>query len=421
MQQNKNNNIIIYIFTIIVFSLFLFSCKDNKPIKPIKPKKNVFGFIDDSLNISQAEVKRNQSLTDILLPYDIPYETIIKMSAIEDSIFDARKVRAGNFFFIFRKNDSLNTITDIVYEIDQVNYVHFQLGDSLLATRGTKKITKKITAIAAVVNNSLFATIQQMEGDPELAIKMSEIFAWQINFYAIQKGDRFKVIYEEAFVENKYIGIGKIYGAIFEHRGKEFYGIYFDQGEGFEYFDENGTSLKKAFLKDPLKFKRISSRFSASRLHPVLKRRRPHYGIDFAAPVGTPVQAIGDGYVVEAHRKGGNGNFVKIKHNSVYESGYLHLSKYGSGIRPGAHVSQGQIIGYVGSTGLSSGPHLDLRFWKNGVPQNYLNMEFPPSKPVNEKDKPQYDSLKTALCNQLDLIKYLENNNKKTVINSLKL
>jgi murein DD-endopeptidase MepM/ murein hydrolase activator NlpD len=218
-----------------------------------------------------------------------------------------------------------------------------------------------------------------------VAIELSEIFAWTIDFFGLQQGDAFKIMYDEEYVDSMAIGIGEIHGAWFRHAGKEFTAIPFEQDGKIEFFDAEGNSLRKAFLKAPLRFSRISSRFTGSRYHPVLKRYTTHYGVDYAAPSGTPVLSIGDGVVISAGWSGGGGNMVKIRHNSVYSTAYLHLKAYGSGIRAGTYVRQGDVIGYVGSTGLSTGPHLDFRVWKNNAPVNPLTLESPSVEPVKKE------------------------------------
>ena len=221
---------------------------------------------------------------------------------------------------------------------------------------------------------------------PELAGELSEIFAWTVDFFGLQKGDSYKVFYEELFIEDKPLGIGKIYGAQFVWTGDTITAVPFIQDGRETFFDVDGNSLRKAFLKAPLRFSRISSRYSSSRLHPILRIRRPHYGVDYAAPIGTPVQAIGDGRVTFAGTESGAGRVVRIVHNSVYSTAYLHLSGFGKGISAGAHVKQGDIIGFVGSSGLSTGPHLDFRFYKNGSPVDPLSVEAPPVEPVSEDE-----------------------------------
>jgi Membrane proteins related to metalloendopeptidases len=243
-----------------------------------------------------------------------------------------------------------------------------------------------------------------MDISVDLTNKFVDIFAWQVDFQRLQKGDQFKLIYEENLVEDKPIGIGKILGIYFEHSGNGFYAFPFDQGDGLDYFDDEGNSLRKALLKYPIEFTRISSRYSMNRFHPVVKVFRPHLGTDFAASTGTPIRSVGDGIIEEAQYKSNNGNYVKVRHNGTYTTGYLHMSKIAAGITPGTKVRQGQTIGYVGSTGLATGPHLCYRFWKNGVQVDALKVELPPSMPVKKEYWPEFEKQKQNLMTRLSLI-----------------
>ncbi|MDH4058998.1 MAG: peptidoglycan DD-metalloendopeptidase family protein, partial [Cyclobacteriaceae bacterium] len=227
---------------------------------------------------------------------------------------------------------------------------------------------------------------------------------WQVDFQRLQEGDQFKLIYEEMQVEGNPVGIQQINGIYFSHFGNGYFAIPFDQGNGLDYFDEEGNSLRKALLKYPIEFTRISSRYSGRRFHPVQKRYKPHLGTDFAAPQGTPIRSVGDGVVLEATYKSNNGNYVKIRHNSTYATQYLHMSKIASGIKPGVRVRQGQWIGNVGSTGLATGPHVCYRFWKNGVQVDALRVELPPSEPIANSYKVQYDLKKEEVIKQLEAI-----------------
>ena len=243
------------------------------------------------------------------------------------------------------------------------------------------------------------------EADPMLAIELSEIFAWSIDFFGIQQGDQYKVVYEESYVDSISIGINRIIGAWIFHNQTDFWGIPFVQDGTRSFFDEKGNSLRKAFLKAPLRFSRISSGFSHSRMHPVLKIRRPHHGVDYAAPTGTPVHTVGDGVVSrKGYQKSGGGNYVTIKHNSVYSTTYMHLSRYGKGIKQGVYVKQGDVIGYVGSTGLATGPHLDFRFYKNGSAVNPLKVEAPPVEPIHEENLTDYGMIRTVTMAMLKLL-----------------
>jgi murein DD-endopeptidase MepM/ murein hydrolase activator NlpD len=242
--------------------------------------------------------------------------------------------------------------------------------------------------------------------NPNLSAELSEIYAWTIDFFGLQKGDRFKVIYEEDFIGEESVGIRKVHAAEFEHAGTTIYAIPFIQDSVMSYFDTTGASLRKAFLKAPLRYSRISSRFSGGRMHPVLKIVRPHHGVDYAAPIGTPVLAIGDGRVTSTGYEGGNGRIVRITHNSVYSTAYLHLSRFGPGISAGVYVKQGQVIGYVGSSGLSSGPHLDFRFYRNGSAIDPLRVEAPPVNPVAPEAMEQFRKVAEGYIDLLSTINY---------------
>jgi murein DD-endopeptidase MepM/ murein hydrolase activator NlpD len=220
----------------------------------------------------------------------------------------------------------------------------------------------------------------------------------------LQKGDRFKLIYEENQVEGQAVGLNKITAVYFEHFKSPYYAFPFDQGDGLDYFDEEGKSLRKALLKYPIEFTRISSRYSQSRFHPVRKVYRAHLGTDFAAPTGTPIRSVGDGIVLESQYKSNNGNYVKIKHNATYTTQYLHMSKIAQGVKSGTRVRQGQVIGYVGSTGLATGPHLCYRFWKNGVQVDALRAELPPSEPIKKDFVPSFERVKEELTQRLEMI-----------------
>ena len=256
--------------------------------------------------------------------------------------------------------------------------------------------------MSGVIETSLWETMLDAGAMPELIHSLSEVFAWQVDFYRIQKGDKFKVIYEQINVKDKPAGIGKILGAYFNHFGKDYYAIFFDQGSGISYFDENGQSLQKQFLRAPLRYKRISSKYTRRRYHPVEKRYKAHLGTDYAAAPGTPIRTVGDGIVEEARYNKYNGRYVKIRHNSVYSTQYLHMSGFARGIKEGARVTQGQTIGYVGSTGLATGPHLCFRFWKNGEQVDALKVELPPSEPVKEEYQDSFNNIKKVMIQKLD-------------------
>ncbi len=404
---------LIPIFLFLGLSFLLVSCNnDNKvnkdSVKENEPELNEYGFSSDSLLEHDGIILKHQNISNILLPFGIGYKKILELSDSSKKVFDVRKIRPGHGYSAFTTLDSTKRLKYFVYEIDMLNYVVYQFGDSTISVlKGKKKVIKKEKKAGGIVEGSLWGTMENLGLSPVLAIKMSEILAWQIDFNAVQNGDRFKVIYDNNYVDGEFVETGIIKAILFEHRHTPFYAFRFREGNDVDYYDLSGGSMRKAFLKAPLKFTRISSRFSRHRYHPILHIYRPHLGIDFAAPIGTPVQSVGDGVVLEARRKGAEGRFVKIRHNATFSSGYMHLSRYGKGIRPGKKVKQGDVIGYVGSSGLSTGPHLDFRFWKNGRLVNYLKQKFPPSKPVKKEYMERFIALRDSMKHELDAIPYM--------------
>ncbi len=365
----------------------------------------LYGLPVDSFQIEESKVKRNQFLADIFLKAGVDYPTINTIVEKSKPVFDVRKIKVGNDFLLFFSPDSTKQLQHFVYAIDNTDYMVVSLQDSVQVYRDVKEIRSEPKTAAGVINSSLWVTMTEHDINPLLAIELSEIYAWTVDFFGIEKGDNFKVYYDELYVDSVSIGIGKIHGALFHHRGRDYYAFNYVEDSVGHFFDEEGQSLRKAFLKAPLKFSRISSRFSNSRLHPVLKIRRPHHGIDYAAPTGTPVYALGDGRVIErAYQKRGGGNYIKIKHNSVYTTVYMHLHGFAKGISKGTQVRQGQLIGYVGSTGLSTGPHLDFRVFKNGRPVDPLKIDAPPVNPVKEENMEAFKSFITPLKQQLETI-----------------
>jgi murein DD-endopeptidase MepM/ murein hydrolase activator NlpD len=395
---------------------------DSESIAAEVVPTNEFGITQTSLIQKINKVKKNQTLSDILQTFQVNPSTIHQIAANSNEIFDVRHIKAGKTYHAFIDNGTSNSLHYFVYEKDPVNYVVYDFRDSLKVYEGEKQVVIKQKSVSAIINESLYLALSEVDAPSELAVKLSQIFAWQIDFYQLQKGDNFKVIYEEKYIPVslsresdeethkrgddvfQLVSLGKILAACFQHNGKNFYAIPFEQDSSFQYFDENGKSLRKTFLKAPLEFSRISSRFSYNRLHPVLSIHRPHLGVDYAAPVGTPVHSTGDGVVVESGYERSNGWYIKIKHNSVYTTMYLHLSKFAKEIKIGSSVKQGQVIGYVGSTGLSTGPHLDYRFYVNGKPVDPIKVEVPSSTPVKEDLRDDFEIKKNELITSLKLI-----------------
>jgi murein DD-endopeptidase MepM/ murein hydrolase activator NlpD len=400
-------------FLAILFSVFFFSCGTENQSETsseeivVAPEPLVeYGIVVDSLKVIRDKVKKNEFLADILLRHGVEYATIDYLARYTRDTFDVRKIRQGNNYALICTADSVEKPLYFAYEISASSYVLYQLFDSVYATRGHKIITTNLDSISGSIQSSLWNALADQNADPNLANEMSEIYAWTIDFFGLQKEDAFSLIYERKYVEDIYLGLGRVFAASFVHKKDTIYAFYFEQnGEG-DYFDEKGNSLQRTFLKAPLRYSRISSGFSNSRLHPVLKIRRPHHGIDYAAPSGTPVYTVGDGEVIKkGYQKNGGGNYIKIKHNGTYSTTYMHLKGFAKGMVVGKRVKQGDLIGYVGSTGLATGPHLDFRFYRNGQAVNPLKVESPPSKPIDSAYLQQFDSLVHMYKGRLDSIR----------------
>jgi murein DD-endopeptidase MepM/ murein hydrolase activator NlpD len=374
-------------------------------------KKEVLKLYDipvDSFSIVTDVVKRNEMLLTILLNYNLPEGSLANLLITPPKEFDLRKIKAGNRYTVFMQKDSFSSLRYFVYEITPVDFVKISFDDSVKVEIGHKQVVKKRKFASGIISTSLWNSMKEKGYSPELILQLSEIYAWSVDFFGLQPADSFSVVYEENYIDSIPVGIGRIHGAYFKSNGIGIYAIPFTQDSVESYYDSVGNSLRKAFLKAPLRFSRISSRYSNSRLHPILKIRRPHHGVDYKAPSGTPVYAIGDGTIIMAGWSGsGGGNAVKIRHNSVYTTSYMHLSGFGAGIRNGKYVKQGDVIGYVGSTGLSTGAHLDFRFYKNGSPVNPLAVEAPPVEPVKEINLHAFDSARTVTLKMLNLQKEL--------------
>lgn len=361
-----------------------------------KPVELAWGFPKDAVQIDTFRVKRNQNLSDILSAKGISAWSIDRLARNSKKEFDVRKIKSGNYYYLLN-TDTVQQPNFFIYEESPIDYIVYNL-DSLNVYRGQKQIDTIRKTTAGVIETSLWNSFVDNGSNPMLALELSDIFAWTVDFFDIQRGDAYKVLYDELYVENNFVGIGRIYAASFINMGDTINAYYYHMNNQNGYYDDKGQSLKKAFLKAPLKFSRISSRFSNSRYHPVLKIRRPHHGVDYAAPKGTPVHSIGDGVIVKkGYQKAGGGNYIAIKHNSVYTSEYMHLNGYAKGMAPGVRVKQGQLIGYVGMTGLATGPHLDFRIFKNGTPVDPLKVKAPPVEPISEANKLNFDQLRDSL------------------------
>lgn len=354
-----------------------------------------FGLPIDSFRIDTFVVKDGETLGGMLGKLGASQKQINQITLLPSSTFDVRTIRAGKTYYAFYQKDTtgVEKLQYYIYlaSIREAIVLHF--ADSIQVERQVKEIIHKERTAQAVIESSLWNAMVGNNLPIELALELSEIYAWTIDFFGLQKGDSIRVYYDEQYVDTTRIGIGRIYAAEFYH-GKVWQEAYWFEAENTRnYYDSKGNSMRKAFLKAPLSYKRISSGFTYKRLHPVHKVYKPHTGVDYAAPMGTPVMTIGDGTVIQREYRGGGGNTVKIKHNATYTTAYLHLSKFADGLKVGQHVKQGQVIGYVGSTGTSTGPHLDFRVWKNGTPIDPLKMDSPPAEPIPAQLKDTFSTI----------------------------
>ena len=392
----------VYIILACFVALAFVGCSKTK--KEQKKENILFGINADNYSVERHSVERGESWSKILDTYGITTQKIIRLDQLTKDICPLRQIRAGNHYTTFVQRDSTQLKLDyLVYEKSIVDYVVFAfVGDSVAVREGQREVEIHRKKSTAVIESSLWGAIMEAKLPYSLAAEMEDIYQWTVDFFGIQAGDRFTVIYDEKFIDTLSVGVGRIWGAKFTHRGRDIYAIPLEQGGKLQYWEADGGSLRKQLLKAPLKFTRISSKFSHARFHPVLKKYRPHHGIDYAAPVGTPVRAVADGTVTKKSYDKAAGNMLKIKHPGNLSSGYLHLRGFAKGIKVGARVSQGQVIGYVGSTGRSTGPHLDFRLWKGATPINPLKVPQKPTEPISKENQERFDKVRIRVMAELN-------------------
>lgn len=360
-----------------------------------------YGFAIDTFQVLDRAIQPGQFLADILLAQQVDYPSIERIVANSADVFDVRHLRVGKPYTILTK-DSTQQAEYLIYEPNVFEYIVFELRGDNTVDRHQREVTTEVRSAAGTLETSLWNAIVGQGLSYDLAAKMEDALQWSIDFHHLQKNDEFKLVYDQQFIEGEAVGIGQVHAAYYKTGNNEYHAIYYDNGKTDGYYDLEGRPMKRGFLKSPVKYSRISSYYNLNRFHPILKRVRPHYGTDYAAPYGTPIYAVGDGYVLKASYTKGNGNFVKIRHDGDYQTQYLHMQKFAQGIKAGAHVKQGQVIGYVGSTGLATGPHVCFRFWKNGKQVNHLNLKFPPAKPLPEEDMPRFTELRNQYLSLLE-------------------
>jgi murein DD-endopeptidase MepM/ murein hydrolase activator NlpD len=400
----------------LVVSLVLFSC-DNDNTKttkveevkeedtPVVVDKFEFGIRTNDYLVIKDKVKKNQTFGEVLLNQNIGYPTINELVKKSKGVFNIRRFQRNKNYTLLCKNDSLSTAEVMIYQPNNIDYIVFDMRDSIKVYSGKKDVVLREREISGIISSTLSQAIEDQNVDYRVSNSLSEIYAWTIDFFRLQKGDYFKVIFDEKFIDDTtYVGIGPIKACEFYNNGQSFYSFYFDKGKFPEYFDENGRNLRKAFLKAPLKYGtfRISSRYSGRRFHPVQHRWKAHLGTDYAAPTGTPIYSTANGTVTKSAYTKYNGNYVKIRHNATYSTQYLHMSR--RAVKVGQSVKQGQLIGYVGMTGLATGPHVCYRFWKNGKQVDGLRQKLPDAKPIDKNLKEEFLAEMRPMKNRLDEI-----------------
>ena len=435
------------LLTVLLAALFvsLSQCRGRKVSEAAETTERhdtiyPLGFLTDTLEMKSGRVRNGENFMGLLMRLGLSGKEAWNLSqSCPDSLFDVRKMRAGNDYDAYYSQQRLHYL---VYHNNRLESTVFALKDSTRIYKVCKAIRYEDARADVTINSSLWNDMQAAGAPVQLILDLSDIYAWTVDFFGLQKGDRFRVLYRKKICDGAVIGIDTVRYAIFTHRGTAYECIMFNPAEYVRqarhqqqtqqqsqarpadslaagngdaidwdkllagigsniYWNEKGESMRKTFLKAPLHYSRVSSGFSYARKHPVTRKVQPHTGVDYAAPTGTPAMSIGHGTALSVKYEGAGGNTVRIRHNSVYSTAYLHLSKFGKGITAGARVSQGQVIGYVGATGRCTGPHLDFRVWKNGSPVNPLTMDSPPSEPLPEAFKPAFEALRTQLREEL--------------------
>jgi murein DD-endopeptidase MepM/ murein hydrolase activator NlpD len=400
------------IFIVIIALFSLVSCKKTEEIVPEKvvklvPKKSEFGFVFADFNIVNDTIERGDTFGTLLEEQNIGNRQVYDIIAKVRDSFDVRTIRINRPFTLLRSKDKKHNLEVFIYQPDNLSYYVVDFRDTAVTVfKKTKPITIKRRTIGGVLKESLSETLGNAKIEGVLASKIAKIYAYSIDFMKLKKGDRFAITFTERFINDSiYDGVEELEASFFEYRGKIIYAFPFAQNpnsDKIEYYDEQGKTLKNFFLKSPIKFSRISSRFSSSRFHPVQHRWKAHKGTDYAAPRGTPITVTAGGVVEQSGFTAGNGNFVKVKHNGTYSTQYLHMSKIL--VRRGQRVNQGQVIGLVGSTGLATGPHVCYRFWKNGKQVDALRLKLPTGEPMTGNNKSRFISQITPLKFELDSV-----------------
>lgn len=398
---------------ILLVLLSLYSCKNQQEeyiIEDIEPYKPIvdFGFKYDDFNVHYDTIGHQDTFEKILKKQNLNGKKASEIIKIVKDSFPTQ-VRFKRPYVCLRSKDKYNKLQYLIYQPNRLDYYLVDLTDSIVGFKKSRPLTYKVKTIAGKLSGSLAATLRNQKIDASLSKKLMKVYAWSIDFFRLKKGDKFAISFTERYINDTlYDGVDSLRASFFEYKGEKIYAFPYqiNSNSKVDYYNEEGKALKNYFLKAPLKFINITSRYSKNRFHPVQLKWKPHKGTDYAAPTGTPIMATATGTVEMAGYTAGNGNFVKIKHDKTYSTQYLHMSKIL--VKRGQHVKQGDIIGKVGSTGLASGPHVCYRFWKNGVEVDALKLKLPNSQPMESRDLPRFKEQIRPLKRELDSIAEIE-------------
>lgn len=428
----QHNTILMKKWCLIILVLIVaFSCKNQSDEKQTLEKRSVevvvpppklhFGVDLNQYEVEEKIIRKNETFGGIMEKNGLDYPEIYTILQEIKGKVDLKKLRYGKPYSLFYSKDSLRTLEYFVYHPDVKGYSLIKLRDSIYAEKYTKNVKTLVLQASGVIENSLYESMINSGLEESLSYYLADVYAWTIDFTRLQKKDRFKVIYTENFVDDTIsIGVGRIKAAYFEHKGNPFYAFEFepDPEKGIvDYFDQNAKNLRRAFLKAPVKFSRISSRYNLRRRIAYYGNKiRPHKGTDYAASIGTPILATANGTVVKASYTRGNGNYVMIKHNNIYATQYLHMKR--RKVKVGDFVKQGDVIGWVGMTGNTSGPHVCYRFWKNGRQVDPYKQKLPEAEPISDSIKKTYLEAITSVKNELDCIVFENIGNSEKIVNT---
>jgi len=413
-MNNRNLGIIAVSVVLIGIVLFFAIKKQNQPLPEIGKTTEIatvevapevpellFGIDVKNYKSLEGKIRRNQTIADILGPYNISRKQIYELDKASKKVFSVRNLVTKKKYTLLYSDDSVKTAAYFVYEPNALEYVVFSFVDGINIYKEEREVEIVERTMSGLITVSLDHAIRQQGGGAALVSRVADVFGWQLDFRSLQRNDWFKVIYEDKLVNGESIGVGEVISAEFNHIKNSYMAYAYNAGDGIDYYDDQGESLQRAFLRYPVEYSRISSRYNRNRLHPVLKSRRPHLGTDYAAVKGTPIKAAADGIIITRGFTRGNGNWVKIKHNGTFTTGYLHMSKFGK-FKQGQRVRKGDIIGYVGKTGLASGYHLCFRFWKRGNQVDFLKEKLPAENPIAENQTDKFGAFMELQNKKLD-------------------